>query len=164
MGGRTERLRTGVIGAETRLTLELRWAIAGDALGRARPDLSIGASGGAATLCWQVEVRRTGHGLRIGQAEATLQDASGASCRIEQAATPADAHAVEDGDLLHVDLPGVLVATVRTSPGRARVLYARTAILERLGLAPGAYEPRDCAIEHEPVVIDTRGVARSSGA
>jgi hypothetical protein len=67
---------------------------------------------------------------------------------------------VEDGDLLHVDLPGVLVATVRMTPGNARILYARTTVLERLGLTPGAYEPRGCSVEHTPIAIDTRGVAR----
>lgn len=49
---------------------------------------------------------------------------------------------IDDGDMVHVDLPGLVVVSLRRQRDGTRLLYARTRLLEEaLGLPGGRYEP-----------------------
>ncbi|MCX5688826.1 MAG: hypothetical protein NTV94_03385 [Planctomycetota bacterium] len=45
-----------------------------------------------------------------------------------------------DGDLLHIDAPGLLAATIRAGDASARPLFLRSSIMQSLGLGGGRYE------------------------
>lgn len=42
--------------------------------------------------------------------------------------------------LVHLDIPGVLIATLRLDANEVQTLYARTSLLETLGIGGGRYE------------------------
>lgn len=49
---------------------------------------------------------------------------------------------IDDGDMVHVDLPGLVIVSLRRQRDGTRLLYARTRLLEEtLGLPGGRYEP-----------------------
>ena len=52
--------------------------------------------------------------------------------------------------LLHIDAPGFVRATIDTTNGTPRLLYARSALLNDLGLAGGRYEPEGTELGPEP--------------
>jgi hypothetical protein len=64
---------------------------------------------------------------------------------------------VQDGELVHIDVPGAVQVTVRgelelgretlAGEGPLRVMYARTTALERLGIEGGRYEVVGCRVE-----------------
>lgn len=120
----------------------LRWEVSAAALRAARPDLPVPAGAAFVRLEWRVP-----GAMRAGlEARAELVDAAGGRLALAAVAPAPDDLAgpitwTHDGDLSHVDIDGLLYATVRWAPsGEAAVLYARTTLLERLGLAGGRYE------------------------
>ncbi len=84
-----------------------------------------------------LEVRVSCHGsVRRGGVHATLVD--GAVRRD----IPAEGSGtwMRDAELWHLDIPGLLVVSLREQPGGVEVLYARTGLLTRLGVEGGRYE------------------------
>lgn len=149
MGPQIEQLQGSTTGAPlARSRVEIRWRIAARALKRARADLELGD--GAATLRWRVELARDADGWRISGAHADLVSEDGAACRIEHGV--AHGAAIEHDDLLHVDVTGLLTATLRTGQGSARLIYAWTSLLDALDLPAGTYEPAGCDVAETPAI------------
>lgn len=126
--------------AVERQTLVVRWRLSGAALRRARADLQLGERD--VSLGVHVDLLREDEGWRPVSARAELEAADGRTCRIE--GTTGMGACVIDAGLLHLDVPGLISATIHAGDER-RLVYARTPLLESLGMAPGTYEPVGCA-------------------
>lgn len=125
----------------------LRWELAAAAV----PESALAKSPARyITLEWIVPLEPAGRG---GEARAELLDPStGARAVLAVvAASPDDlagpVRCTSDGDLRHIEIDGLLTATLRVTPAAAdspgpavQALYARTALLMRLGIPGGRYE------------------------
>jgi hypothetical protein len=119
-------------------TVAIRWSVSRQALrtaNGARPSAMIIAEQGPdLELRWEIGVTSQ-HGAAV------LSDpATGAQQQIVLASVQCAA----EGDLLHIEASDgavvLLSATVRAGEGESSVLYARTSLLEGLGLRGGRYE------------------------
>lgn len=90
--------------------------------------LSRTGEGGAATLAVTVDAQAAVATLICEGCEPVVV-AQGGPVRLERA-----------GALEHIDVPGVLSLTLRVSGGVAELLYARTPLLEALGVPGGCAE------------------------
>jgi hypothetical protein len=121
--------------------LAFRWRISGDAIRARRPDLDLGA--GDAVLCIRLHLEEQAQSRRISAARATLESTRAVTCPIEHADTTGAWW--RDDPLIHVDVQGLVAATLRA--GRPdKLLYARTPLMEALGLPPGVYQPDACEL------------------
>ena len=128
-----EQTRRAVDARGERRTVTVSWRLSGPALKRARADLQLGETD--ATLHIEVALRQ---GWAPSSTSAWIESKEG-TCPLEN--LDATGRCVVEGDLLHLELPRLLVATLDTREESPRLLYARTPLLEMLGLAPGTYEP-----------------------
>ena len=54
---------------------------------------------------------------------------------------------IDDGQMVHIDLPGLVVVSLRHEQDGTRLLYARTRLLESLLALPGGrYEPVSASV------------------
>lgn len=136
--------------------VRLRWEIAAEAVRAACPDFAIDAKSERVMLEWTVPMasgREASGVLSDGaNARAELVDpVSGSRLAIAVVTPSRDDLAgpvkwMVDGDLHHLEIDGLLSATVRASKGvvgagtAVEVLYARTELLARMGLPGGRYE------------------------
>lgn len=118
--------------AVDRCTVEVRWRLSGTALRRARTDLDLGDAD--AMLCIGVDVCRE---ASVVATRAVLETDRG-ECRLEREIEGGSF--VLDDVMAHVDVPGLISATIILGES-PRLIYARTPLVESLGLAPGTYEP-----------------------
>lgn len=148
MSAISEQLRTNVgpaVGAPAcRAVVAVTWEIARSAVQSVRPDLTAAnASVGPIILEWRVHRDESG---RI-EGEASLIDPHLDSRCVLVATRSLLIRAqpgplwIEDGSMLHVDLPGLLMLSIRRHRGRDELLYARTSLLSQLGLPGGRYQP-----------------------
>ena len=87
-------------------------------------ELRVGETGDGA---WSGAVRVTGEGTDLRQ--------------LEERPVAVRWQADDELDLLHIDADGFVRATIDTSNGTPRLLYARSVVLGELGLDGGRYEP-----------------------
>ncbi|MCC6675629.1 MAG: hypothetical protein IT436_00670 [Phycisphaerales bacterium] len=127
--------------------LALRWEVAAAAV----PEATLARSPARyITLEWTVPLEPAGRG---GEARAELVDPStGARAVLAVVTASRDdlagpVRCTSDGDLRHIEIDGLLTATLRVpppgaeSPGPAvQVLYARTSLLGQLEIPGGRYE------------------------
>ena len=144
----SEHLRTNISPAvaapDCREVVAVTWEIARSAVRSIRPDLvAANTSVAPIVLEWRVQRRASG---RI-EGEARLVDPHLNRSHV-LASTRSSAFLdrpgplwIEDDSMLHVDLPGLLMLSIRRRPGRDELLYARTSVLSQLGLPGGRYEP-----------------------
>ena len=144
----SEHPRTNVgpaVGAPAcRTVVAVTWELARSAVQSVRPDLvAANASVGPIILEWRVQRDESG---RI-EGEASLIDPHlDSSCVLVSTrsslfrAQPSPLW-IEDGSMLHVDLPGLLMVSIRRRAGRDELLYARTSLLSQFGLPGGRYQP-----------------------
>lgn len=130
--------RAGAIGRSRTLTgmtpkcVSVVWGLSAPALRRVRPDLAPETEGTKLTL--RVLAENSDGAWR---ASAVLRDpASGLTRVLESEGDGAVRVTVGDG-FTHVDADGLLSASFRSDDGA--VVYARTPVLEQLGLGGGRY-------------------------
>ncbi len=144
----SEHLRTSVGPAVDapawRDVVAVTWELARSAVRSVRPDLvAANASVAPVVLEWRVRRRASG---RI-EGEARLLDPHTDRRYLLASTRPSAFRArpeplwIEDDSMLHVDLPGLLMVSIRRREGRDELLYARTSVLSQLGLPGGRYEP-----------------------
>ena len=116
-------------------SVTIRWSLSRHALRAAKPVIklpTLSEHGPDPELCWKLH-------LDDSRAVATLADAGA-----EPVLAQASCRHIIDGDLMHVECVDgstvLLSATLRTGEGDARVLYATTMLLAKLGLGGGRYE------------------------
>lgn len=121
--------------------LSVRWRV-----GRAALNGSLGGAGaGPATL--ELSVDEAGPGSWRVSAWVRADDAERDVSRLLPPAPEGAPGWSRDAEgLEHLDLPGVLCATWRRTPGGIEVLYARSALPGALGLGGGRYELEGAAL------------------
>lgn len=125
----------------------VRWLIGAEALRRSRADLALalGLPMGGPVLdggvVMEVRVERDA----CGECAATARLLHGGAA-VSLTPTLAGGTITTGEGLVHVDAPGVMVATLTRADAR-RALYARTPLLEALGLPGGRYEPSGARVE-----------------
>ncbi len=133
----TRRPAVSVPAAHSLDSVTIRWSLSRHALRAAKAGISpmltsLSEHGPDLELRWKLR-------LDDARAVATLVDAGA-----EQLMAQASCRHTIDGDLLHVECadgsPVLLSATLRIGDGDARVLYATTSLLAKLGLGGGRYE------------------------
>lgn len=138
--------------------VRLRWEISAEAVRAACPDFKIDAKSERVMLEWTVPMaggKEASGVLTDGaNARAELVDPASGSRLAIAVVTPSrddltgPVKWLVDGDLHHLEIDGLLSATVRPSKAGAgagagagvEVLYARTELLARMGLPGGRYE------------------------
>lgn len=134
------------------------WEISRAALAAIRPDLVSSVDSAAAVLLeWRVERHATG----TVTAQASLVDpACNQTTPLLSTTTPLFARGceptwIEEGSMLHIDLPDLLMLSVRIGERvgnrNSALLYARTSLLAELGLPGGRYE--SATLAHQPAVV-----------
>lgn len=113
----------------------IRWTIARAAAVAARPDL-VGSDGPPVELEWRVQAAEGGR-VRGG---AWLVDGATSTEILGVVERGFGAWVECDDRTVHIDLPGVLSASLRTESGGVRLLYARTALMGNWGIPGGRYE------------------------
>lgn len=135
----------------------MRWEISRAALAASRPDLVSSVDSAAAVLLeWRVDLHATGSVT----AHASLFDPtcnhttpllSTSSSLLAGGCEPTW---IQDGSMLHVDLPNLLMLSIRigerVGKGIGALLYARTSLLADLGLSGGRYE--SATLAHQPAM------------
>jgi hypothetical protein len=135
-GATTTRRSAVDVSAPVLESVTIRWSLSRHALRAAKPGIPILAGlsehGPDLELRWKLN-------LDDSRAVATLADAGA-----DQVLAQASCRHTIDGDLIHVECADgsltLLSATLRVGDGDARVLYATTALLAKLGLGGGRYE------------------------
>jgi len=133
--------------ARSRGQVDVRWTIDRRAFERARPGL-IGAGSSPVELRWRISQES---GAIV--ATASIVDAEEEKPRV----TPLLASRAElllgepvwidDGQMVHIDLPGLIVVSLRHEQDGIHLLYARTRLLENLLALPGGrYEPVSASV------------------
>lgn len=125
----------------------VRWEISRAAIHASRPDLvpaevPVAVSGAPVLLEWRVDLHETG----TVTAHASLFDPT-CDRMTPLLSTSSSLYSlgegptwIEDGSMLHIDIPGLLKLSFRSSEGNGALLYARTNVLADLGLPGGRYE------------------------
>lgn len=131
--GRSERPRAGLdAGSSARRSASIRWKIGSTAGRRA-----FGVESDQIAL--ELRVTESGDGVWSG-AVRVVGNGSDAKQLGER---PVAVRWQPDAELglLHIDADGFVRATIDTSNGTPRLLYARSVVLGELGLGGGRYEP-----------------------
>lgn len=112
--------------------LTLRWTVTRDAAAAAG---LVSADGRGSPV---LEVRLGWDGPSVDQVAAAVLDGE----RTEELALESAATGAWTGDdrLRHVDVPGLVRASLIVSPEEVRAVYARTELLSRLGISGGRYD------------------------
>ncbi len=122
--------RTARRSSEDPTLLRIRWEVSAEAVGRARPDLIEPGAKSDASVVLDCTIGR--------RATVTLQSSDGRVLTTLHADVPVLRAIDASRDQEHVEVPGVLNATMRRSS--PRVLYASTTVLRDLGIGGGRYD------------------------
>lgn len=129
--------------AASRARLDVRWTVDRVALRRARPGL-VDPGSTPIELRWLIQTER-------GRVEASASVVDADHTRGTRVTPLLESRSdllhpppvwIDDGQMVHVDLPGLVVVSLRLERDGTRLLYARTRVLEDLLALPGGrYEP-----------------------
>lgn len=110
------------------------------ALARTRPEITVAQSrsSDSVRLVWRVRIESAPDGSHSAFAQATLEDLEHrtAICLTGEMRGAAIRDAAGSDELLHIEVPGSLVCTLRAS----KTLYASSPLLAALGLDGGRYD------------------------
>lgn len=111
----------------------VRWHIARVALHRLRPDLA-GPEGPSVVIEFRLESGAAGL-----QGQVCIIDGARSTPLACLVPSPRAAWVRDDRGLDHIDIPGLLAATLRTSPAGVRLVYGRMTLLADWRLPGGRY-------------------------